>query len=79
MWFFFKLMMIVLVLSGFIITMFFQNYFNCRRSRSHKKSVKDKIMGRDSLNMSFSKIDPEEFCIICMEVYKPSDKVVRLP
>ena len=36
-------------------------------------------MGRDSLNVSFSKIDADEFCIIWMEVYKPSDKVTRLP
>lgn len=79
MWFFFKLCLIVIVLSWILVPMIVQNYLSWRRFDERKKCVKDKIMERESLNMSISKIDPEEFCIICMENYKPLDKVTRLP
>lgn len=78
-WFFFKLILIVLVLTIVIIALFVENYLKCRRAKDKSKTVKDKIMERESLNLTASKINPEEFCVICMEVYKPDDKVIRLP
>lgn len=78
-WFFFKLFLIVLLLSIIIIAVWCDSYVQGRRKRNRNLGIKDKIMGRDSLNLSTSKIDSEEFWIICMEVYKPGDKIVRLP
>ncbi|CAI2377528.1 unnamed protein product [Moneuplotes crassus] len=78
-WFFCKLFLIVILLSGILLSMLIRNYLNCRRSNRQKKTVKEKIFGRKSLDVSFSKINPDEFCIICMEVYKPQDQMIRLP
>lgn len=78
-WFFFKLLFIVFVLSLVLVIIFVRNYLSCRKLRRQKENIKDKIMARDSLNITVSKIDPDEFCIICMENYKPKDKVTRLP
>ena len=69
-WFFFKLFMIVIILSGILLTMCAQNYLNSRSSNQRKKSVKEKIFGRESLEMSFSKIESDEFWVIWMETYK---------
>lgn len=69
----------MLVLTIVIIALFVENYLKCRRAKDKSKTVKDKIMERESLNLTASKINPEEFCVICMEVYKPDDKVIRLP
>ena len=42
-------------------------------------NIKDKIIGRNSLNVSVSKIDSEEFWIIWMESFNEKEKVIRLP
>lgn len=78
-WFFWKLCLIVIVLTGFLLTLFIQNYLNCRSANRRRTSIKEKIFARKSLNMSFSKVDPDEFCIIWMEVYKKEDELIRLP
>lgn len=78
-WFFFKLMMIVLLLSLILLFMFCDNYLNWRRQRSHTLSIKDKIMTRESLHLLPSQIDPDEFWVIWMEQYTEKDKVIRLP
>mmetsp|Transcript_37832 Transcript_37832/g.43469 ORF Transcript_37832/g.43469 Transcript_37832/m.43469 type:complete len:138 (-) Transcript_37832:72-485(-) len=78
-WFFFKLVLIVLLLSLILLALFCENTLRCRRLKNRNLSVKDKILGRDSLNISVSKIDPEEFCVICMEAFDEKTKAIRLP
>lgn len=78
-WFFLKLVLIVLALSLILIIMFWENSLRWRRDKNRNINIKDKILGRDSLNMSVSKIDSEEFWIICMESFNEKEKVIRLP
>lgn len=78
-WFFCKLCLIVLILTGILVSMIVQTYLTCRNSNRRSRSIKEKIFGRKSLDVSYSKIDPEEFWIIWMEVYKPEDQMIRLP
>jgi hypothetical protein len=78
-WFFFKLLLIVVLLTLILTAVCVENYFSCRRQAALKNWVKDRIMARESLNMSYSRIPADEFWIICMESYSPKDKVTRLP
>lgn len=78
-WFFFKLFLLVFILVIILVPLLLTHCVRCRRQNTRKRNVKEKIMARDSLNITASKIDAEEFCIIWMEPYKATDKVTRLP
>ena len=53
--------MLFLLLIVVVTAIVIEHYLNCRRTRHRNNTVKEEIMERESLNMSASNINPEEF------------------
>ena len=56
-----NIIMLFLLLIVVVTAIVIEHYLNCRRTRHRNNTVKEEIMERESLNMSASNINPEEF------------------
>ena len=78
-WFFCKITYIALMLLWSILIQTVINKYNDIKAKNDKKKACDAIFNEESWKMDRTNLDPDEFCIICMEVFGEDSQITLLP
>lgn len=78
-WFFIKLWVITIYLAWSVTLYLIKDYSDQRNREKESKRAYEALAKEDKWIIDHQKIDPEEFCIICMEAFDDDNKITQLP
>ena len=76
--FFSKLFIVIVVLTFSLLYMYISDFYSKWRTKREGELAYEAVLNDDELKIRKSEVDPDEFCIICMEAFDSNDQITQL-